>query len=83
MILKFFADFTVEGELAPTRNFNKIAINYLKGYFCLDAIALFPFQLIHMENHQSDLFYITKYIRIYQGFKLLNVGNILSIVKKK
>ena len=49
----------------------------------MDVIALLPFQLIHMDHHQSDLFYITKYIRIYQGFKLLNVGNILSIVKKK
>ena len=48
MIVNFFTDFTVEGEKVPTRNFNKIAKNYLRGYFLLDFIALLPFQLIHL-----------------------------------
>jgi len=77
MIINFFTDFTVEGEKVPTRNFNKIARNYLRGYFFLDAIALLPFQLVHLKHHQSDMFYITKYIRIIQGFKILDVHNIL------
>lgn len=52
MIANFLTDFTVEGENYPTRDFNKIAKNYIKNDFLVDFIALLPFQLIHMENHE-------------------------------
>ena len=43
IIFTFFVDYEVDGQIMPERDLSKIAQNYLRGNFFLEALPLIPF----------------------------------------
>ena len=82
MTKKFITDYQIEGEgeTKPTRDLFLIANRYLKGEFLLDALPLIPLQFIF--GLDIKILYITKVIRIVNGFRVFNVTYIYDSVKQ-
>jgi len=82
IILRFFVDYYEEGKQFPVRDFAAIAINYLKTDFIYDFIPLIPLQELPLPRDYARFFYIIKVMRLFNGFKLLNVEHIMAYIKK-
>lgn len=66
----------------------KIAGNYLKGWFIIDFVAIFPFDLVDVTDGgktgtYSDLVRISRIGRLYRLVKLTKLLRILKVVKDK
>jgi hypothetical protein len=64
------------------KNVSVIAKNYINGPFKWDIIPLIPLQLIKLKNGRHNLFYVIKTIRIFRGFQLFNVSEIMREIKE-
>jgi CRP-like cAMP-binding protein len=80
MILNFFsAYYDSEENLVKTRR--KIIIKYLKGWFIIDFISIFPFYLIINNDKASSLTRLSKVSKIPKIYKLLKLTKLLRITK--
>ena len=66
LLMNFFVEYKIEGQVQPIRDLQKIAMNYIQGYFFFDLIPVIPFQLLDL-NGEEKLFYIIKVMRLYIG----------------
>ena len=82
VILRFFVDYYEEGKQFPVRDFSAIAMNYLKTDFIYDFIPLIPLQELPLPRGYGRFFYVIKVMRLFNGFKLLNVEHIMDYIKK-
>jgi hypothetical protein len=82
IITKFLTDYRPDGETEHVKSLTKISSRYLHGDFLSDFIPLIPLTYI-FKNYfcQAKLFYIIKTVRVLNGFKLFNVGNIFQNIK--
>lgn len=68
IILKFFEEFTKDGQTIPTKDLGEIARKYLKDQFIYDLIPLIPFPyLLPLGGKEGHLYFI-KVIRLVNGF---------------
>jgi len=81
LVLQFFLSFDDGKSPKPQTNLTKIFNNYFYGSFIYDFIPLIPFQLIEMYRNRNCLFYLVKVMRLWQGFKLLDVPKLMGIFK--
>ena len=60
LILNFFVDYIPNTSMnkEPERNFQKIALNYLRGNFIWDFIPLVPLQFIDVHGNERFFFII-------------------------
>lgn len=98
IILNFFTAYEVKGLSGKEEVYEcrpkKIAVNYLKGYFVLDFLATFPFDLILKTeaardydglNHASKLSKlpkIIKFLRVARLLRLLRVYRLQQLVRQ-
>jgi hypothetical protein len=82
IVLRFFVDYYEEGKQFPVRDLTAIAKNYLKTGFVFDFIPLIPLQELPLPRGYARFFYIIKVMRLFNGFKLLNVEHIMDYIKK-
>lgn len=84
IILYFFREFEDENTPMPIRQFDKIAVRYLKGSFCYDFLAIFPFVMIidsfliskrkysHDDYDPVNLLYLFKFLRLQKTNDVLS-----------
>ena len=78
MVLNFFVEFVKDGQTIPTRDLAQIANRYLRSSFINDFIPLIPLPyLIDIGGFEAH-FYAIKVIRLVNGFRLLNVSEIIN-----
>ena len=53
-------------------------MNYLNTSFVLDFVPLLPLNFIPMYRKRQYLWYILKMIRIYKGFEVFDVPEIMK-----
>lgn len=83
IITKFLTDYRPDGETEHVKSLTKISSRYLHGDFLSDFIPLIPFTYIFKHYLcQAKLFYIIKTVRVLNGFKLFNVGNMFGKIKE-
>ena len=80
LVLNFFsAYYDSEENLVKSRK--KIIIKYLKGWFVIDFISIFPFYLIINNNKASSITRLSKVSKIPKIYKLLKLTKLLRITK--
>ena len=79
IFLNFFTGYYDSSEELgePIMNCKKIAINYIKGWFFLDVIATFPFQLIELYAHTGG----TKYNKLLRLLRLPRLYRLVRLFK--
>ena len=70
MGLKFFREFTKDGQTLPTKDLKQIAERYLKTDFIYDLIPLIPFPLIMDFDGRESHLYLVKCTRMINGFRI-------------
>lgn len=53
MVLNFFSAFVHKESYEVIIDYKSIAINYLNGWFAIDFVSIFPFQLILNDPSQA------------------------------
>lgn len=77
LIFNFFIEFEIDGQVQPIRDLQRIAVNYIKGYFIFDLIPCIPFHYLPLEGDEK-LFYVFKILRIFTGIEFIDVSAMLS-----
>ena len=83
LIIQFMLSYQDIGKDHPVKDLNKIARRYLKTEFAWDMVPLLPFHLIPLSDDKNTLFYLLKVIRLYKGFKILDVSMLISSIKAR
>ena len=63
-------EYTPKYRVQPVKNIKLTSMNYLKGQFTVDLIALIPLQLLSYTNHRERVFFLIKGIRVINLFKI-------------
>jgi len=81
--VNFLTNYTPDGETIKVQDLAAIAVRYRKGQFTIDIIAWFPlvFFLDNSKNRFYRLLYIIKIIRLFKGFQVFNVSELMDRVK--
>lgn len=59
-----------------------IAVNYIKGWFTIDILSIFPFDLIMSGNSNANaLIRLARIGKMYKMVKLFRLFKILKLVK--
>jgi len=81
-ILSFFQGYHDVEEQKKVFEFRKIAIKYLKGWFVIDFISIFPFQVLSSSNSRhSQVFKLFRLPRMLRMIKLLDINNVKRLLK--
>ena len=80
LCIEFFVDYKEDGMNSPERDISKTSYRYLSNEFCFDAIPCLPLQFVSLGGNER-LFYLIKIIRLFNGFKLFNVPDIMENIK--
>ncbi|CAD5113617.1 DgyrCDS2780 [Dimorphilus gyrociliatus] len=72
IIINFRTTFVQDGEVVS--NARKIAVNYVKGWFVIDAVAAIPFDLLLFGSGSSDTMTITGVLKTARLLRLLRVA---------
>lgn len=81
ILINFVLTYTDEKHQRKVTKPYKIYKNYLEGNFILDFIPFIPLNLIQLKNDRHTLFYLIKIIRLYNCFKLFNVGVMIQTIR--
>lgn len=76
LLVTFFVELEVEGQIQPVRDIQKIATNYVRGGFFWDLLPVLPLQLVE-AGEGSQYFYLIKIIRLYIGLDFLDPSAIV------
>ena len=79
IVLYFFREFEAENSPIPIRDFNKIAVRYLKGSFVLDLLAMVPFVFSIIKD--STFEHTQKDPESYEAINLLYLLKLLRLRK--
>ena len=87
-IIFFSAFFTSDMEIVHDRKL--IVTEYLTGWFLIDVLAIFPFDLIissggdgHSQaNHYNSIIRVARFGRLYKLVKLTKLIRIVKIIKE-
>ena len=77
-ILIIFNTAFYDEDFRIVENRKLIAKRYLSGWFCIDVLAIVPFDLIFS---QSDLNHLVRFARIGRLYKLVKLTRLLRIIK--
>jgi hypothetical protein len=74
-----------DGDMNLVTNHKLISINYIKGWFFLDLLAIIPFELIitNVARGYNNIARIAKMGRLYKLVKLARLLRILKVMKEK
>ena len=78
IILSFICEYKDPDTNLAERDLKKIALHYLSGWFIIDFVSVFPFNLFIASGQLTKLFRI---FRIPRLIKLIDVGRFKSILK--
>ena len=78
IILTFFSAYESNGTVVVNKK--KIAIKYLKGWFCLDVLTTFPFQMLEPGDSVSNNKAL-RLARIPRLYRLLRIFRLLKVLK--
>jgi hypothetical protein len=85
IVIHFFVAYEHPALSEPVTNLRKIAINYLKGMFCIDFVSSVPLYWLFvrsLDSKKAKLLYLFKLVRLYKGFNLLNHQQLMKEVKQ-
>ena len=83
-ILIIFNSAYFDDDFKLIQNRKTICAQYLKGWFIVDAIAIFPFQIMMSgAGNYSDMVRITRIGRMYKLLKLTKLFRTLKMMKEK
>ena len=85
IIIHFFVAYEDPALSEPVKCLRLIAMNYLKGMFCIDFISSVPlywFVNSFLETKNAKLLFLLKIVRLYKGFKILNHQQLMKEVKQ-
>lgn len=61
-----------------------LAVNYLKGWFSIDLVAILPFEIfMGGGNKQNQLAKVTRIGRMYKLVKLTKLLRVLKVLKER
>ena len=78
MILNFFTEIMEENADKPIRDYRKIAIKYMEGWFFVDLLSIFPFHVFLEKGVMTKLFRLFRMPRL---MKLLDVSKFRNILR--
>jgi hypothetical protein len=82
LLINFNLAFTNEEGLL-VYNRKEIAMNYLKGWFCMDFLSSIPLSLIgYYQGSHSKASGLIKLIRLRNVPKLVRIGKLMSMLKR-
>lgn len=79
LLFNFLVELKIDGQVQPVRDLQRIAMNYIRGYFIFDLIPCLPLQLLDLGGDEK-LFYIVKVMRIYIGIEFIDISAMLSYI---
>jgi hypothetical protein len=84
IIVVFMSEY-YDGDMNLISNHKLIAINYVKGWFFIDVLAIIPFEIIitNVAKGMNNLARIAKMGRLYKLVKLTRLLRILKVMKEK
>jgi hypothetical protein len=85
-IISMAFEFRTDFEPSPGENIIKdpikIALRYINSQFAFDLLAIIPFNFfITIKYGYGRLFYLVKLLRLFKGFQILNVANLMTQIK--
>lgn len=82
-IIVIFNSAFYDADFQMIDDYGVIAVNYLKGWFFLDFLAVFPFNImISSSNNINEMARIFRIGRLYKLLKLLRLVRVLKIIKQ-
>lgn len=64
-------------------NRKEIAISYFKGWFAIDFVAIFPFDILLQASDMNSLLKIARITRMYKLLKLTRLLRIIKLLKNQ
>jgi hypothetical protein len=80
-ILSFFQAFRHKETFEVVADLKLIANNYIKGWFIIDLVSIFPFQLFLKDPSQAQNLKLARLCRMPRLAKLLEESRFKSILK--
>lgn len=80
-ILSFFQGYRDVEEQKLVFEYKKIALRYLQGWFIIDTISIFPFQLLQKNSNTSQWTKLFRLPRMLRMIKLLDINNVKRLLK--
>jgi len=78
LVLNFLTEYTDEYTDIAVREFNLIAYKYAQGWFFIDLISVFPFDLLLTKGMITKLFRLFRMPRL---LKLLDVSKFKNLIR--
>lgn len=79
LLLNFFVELKIDGQVQPIRDLQVIAKNYISGYLIFDLLPCLPLQLMDLGGDEK-LFYIIKVMRLYIGIEFIDISAMLRYI---
>ena len=80
-VLSFFQGYRDVEEQKLVRDYKKIALRYFRGWFIIDFISIFPFQILQKNSNTSQVTKLFRLPRMLRMIKLLNINTIKRLLK--
>ena len=61
----------------------EICCNYLKGWFSIDILAIFPFELILENSKGNNLIRVARIGKLYKLVKITRLIRLIKVIKQK
>ena len=81
IFLSFFVTYTEVGQVEPVDDLAVVSMSYLTGQFIYDFIPVVPLQSLSLAGYER-LFYLIKLMRLYTGFRLINVHHLKEYMER-
>jgi hypothetical protein len=79
MLVNFFAAYEEKGHLVT--DLRMIFINYVRGWFILDVIALFPWQWLPIQQNSALFGKLVRLMRLPRIYRLVKVFKTMRMIK--
>jgi len=63
------------------KDYKMIATNYYNNGLIYDILAIIPLHRLSLPRGRGKILYLVKTVRIWRGFKLFNIPNIMKAIK--
>ena len=83
IIVTFFTSVSDDKTCTEIVDRKKIAVLYLKGWFWIDSLSIFPFDLIAESTNakQSNMNSIVRFSKIGKLYKLIRMTRLVKVAK--
>lgn len=83
IFLTFNTSYSDSDNMKEIYDRKKIALNYLKGWFIIDLVSIFPFDKLSNLNNVNSIAKFARIGRLYKIIRMTRLAKLLKLIKSK